>query len=289
VAGIVLVTGAAGAVGTRLVPALKEAGWRVRALVHRSAVPGADEQVAGGLEDDDALARASAGADAVLHLAARTHARRTRQYRELNVAGTERLLRAAAEAGVRRFVHVSSRAAAAGGGGYSQTKLEAEEAVERSPLEHVIVRLPEVVGAGSKEGVDDMLARAARGAPIPVVGRGEDVLCPVHVDDAVVVLVRALSAPAGRTYTIAGDCVSARKLAEECVRVVGSSSRIVPVPVPVVAAGGALARVLPLPLYPDQLARLRCAKPAPSPEAGPELGFDPRPLEAALREAVAAA
>jgi hypothetical protein len=46
---------------------------------------------------------------------------------------------------------------------------------------------------------------------------------------------------------------------------------------------GLVARVAPLPLYPDQLARLRAPRPAPSPEAAAELGFAPRPLEAGLR------
>jgi uncharacterized protein YbjT (DUF2867 family) len=97
-------------------------------------------------------------------------------------------------------------------------------------------------------------------------------------------LVNALAAPdaLGNTYTLAGECLTARELAEACIRVFGSRSRIVQVPEPLVAALSVAARVLPLPLYPDQLARLRAPKPEPSPDPE-ELGFRPRPLEDGLR------
>ncbi len=288
---IVFVTGAAGAIGARLLPALRAAGWRTRVLVHRREVEDADEQVRGDLADAASLRTGATGAAAVLHLAARTHARREGEYRAINVDGTARMLAAARDAGVDRFVHVSTRAISPQGGAYSRTKLEAEDLVRAAPVEHAIVRIPEVYGAGGREGVDDMLRRAARGSAIPVVGRGADVLCPVHVDDVTGPLVEALSAPAaaGRTYTLAGECHTAREVAEACASAYGARARTVGVPAPVVRLACAGARFLPLPLYPDQLARLRAEKPAPSPEAGSDLGFAPRPLAEGLRDAGAVA
>jgi 2-alkyl-3-oxoalkanoate reductase len=286
---VVLVTGASGAVGGRLVPALSEAGWRTRALVHTRPVPGSDEQVAGDLADEASLGAAATGAAAVLHLAARTHARSERDYLSANTEGTARLLAAARRAGVARFVHVSTRAVSPEGGAYSRSKLAAEALVRDAGIEHVILRLPEVYGAGSREGVDDMLARARRGAAIPVVGRGADRLCPVHVDDLSRPVIAALSTDAARnrTYTLAGECRSAREVALACAEAGGGRSRIVRVPAAAVAAASVAARFLPLPLYPDQLARLRAEKPAASAEAAADLGFAPRPLEAGLRAAVA--
>ena len=65
--------------------------------------------------------------------------------------------------------------------------------------------------------------------------------------------------------------------------VFSSPGRVRPVPVAAVAALGLLGRVLPLPVYPDQLARLRAAdKPEVSPEAEQELGFRTRPLAEGL-------
>jgi 2-alkyl-3-oxoalkanoate reductase len=282
----VLVTGASGGTGGRLIPALQARGWAVRALVHKTPVPGANETVPGDLVNGDGLERAVSGVDAIVHLAAITHARGGRAYRRVNVAGTDRLLKAARGAGVKRFLHASTRAISADGGAYSVSKRDAEQAVSASGLEHTIVRLPEVYGAGGREGVDDILARAKRGGRIAIVGDGSDQLCPVHVDDAIAALVEALeSEPArGKTYTLAGPCLSMREFAEACIEVFGSNSRIVGVPVALVVAGAALGRLVPLPLYPDQPARLRSAKPPLSEDAGPELGFRPRPLLDGLRQ-----
>jgi NADH dehydrogenase len=274
----VLVTGAAGGLGRALIPVLRSRDWRVRALVRRRQVEAADEQVAGDLADAAGLARAADGADAVLHLAARTHARRTAEYFEANVEGTRRLL----AAGVPRFVHVSSRAIGEGGGGYSDSKRASELLVEASGGEWVIVRLPEVYGAGSAEGVDRIIDGARRGGMIPIVGDGADEVSPVHVDDITAALAAALDAPAERTYTLAGEHMTTRSFAETCVVIFGGG-RIVRVPVAAVRVLGLAARLAPLPLYPDQLARLRAPRPALSPEAATELGFAPRPLEAGLR------
>jgi nucleoside-diphosphate-sugar epimerase len=247
--------------------------------------------VPGDLADAPSLRAGATGASAVLHLAAQTHARRERDYRAINVDGTAHMLQAAQVAGVERFVHVSTRAVSPDGGAYSRSKLEAEELVRSAPLEDVIVRLPEVYGAGGREGIDDMLRRARAGSPIPVVGRGTELLCPVHVDDVTGPLVAALSAPAaaGRTYTLAGDCHTAREVAEACARAHGGRSRIVGVPSALVVLACAGARILPLPVYPDQLARLKAEKSEPSPDAGDDLGFAPRPLEGGLRDAASPA
>lgn len=279
-----LVTGAAGLLGRRVLQLLSDDGRPTRALAHRREVEGAGEVVWGALEDPAALAEAARGVAAVLHLAARTHARRAADYRRANVDGTARLLAVAAESGVERFVHVSTRAVSARGGAYSVSKLDAEQLVRRAGLEHVIVRLPEVYGGGGHEGIDDMIARAKAGRAIPVVGRGRELLCPVHIDDAARALVGALSSPeaAARTYTLAGECLSQMEVARACATAFGGRSRIVSVPVPAVAAAAALGRFLPLPVYPDQLARLRADKPAASPEAAADLGFRPKDLSAGL-------
>jgi NADH dehydrogenase len=281
---VVLVTGAAGGVGGALLPVLRAQGWRVRCLVHRRPVPGADEIVAGDLADAASLHAAARGADAVLHLAARTHARRAGDYAEANVEGTRRLLDAARGAGAGRFVLVSTRAIDESGGAYSRSKRAAERLVEGSGLRWSVVRLPEVFGAGSREGVDDIIARARRGAPIPVVGRGSDVVCPLHVDDVTGPLAAALGAPAGSIYTLAGECLTVREFARACQRAFGRSIRIVGVPRPALRALSLAARVAPLPLVPDQLARLDAPKPHGTPEAEADLGFAPRPLAERLAQ-----
>ena len=279
----VLVTGASGRIGVRVLGALDARGLRTRALIHRRPAPGAAEQIRGNLRDPDSLRGAAEGADAVLHMAATTHARRQGRYREVNRDGTARLVEAARDAGALRFVHVSTRAIAPEGGAYGRSKLDAEGLVEASGLDHVIVRLPEVVGTGGTEGVDGVIDRARRGAPVPVVGDGGIKLCPIHVDDAVEAIANALIAPvAGRTFTLAGECVSEREFARACISAAGSGSRVVRIPVAALGAASFLARFAPIPLYPDQLARHRAPKPEASSDAGPDLGFSPLPLHAIL-------
>jgi NADH dehydrogenase len=282
----VLVTGASSAIGTRVVKRLRDRGHPVRCLVRSGAVTNADEVVRGDLRDGSTLDAAVAGADVVLHAAAVTHARRSRDYVETNVLGTQRLLEAAARHDVRRFVHVSTRAVSEAGGAYSVSKLRAEDVVEQAPVEHTIVRLSEMYGGAAGEGIDDIVSRARRGASIRVVGDGEDRMCPMHIDDAADALAGAVDAPAagGRTYTLGGTCMTTREFAETCARTFSTNSRVRPVAVAAVAVLAALGRVLPLPVYPDQLARLRAAdKPEVSPEAERELGFHTRPLPEGLR------
>jgi nucleoside-diphosphate-sugar epimerase len=186
---------------------------------------------------------------------------------------------------VRRFVHVSNRAVSETGGAYSRSKLLAERAVIDAPVEHTIVRLSEMYGGAGAEGIDQIVSRARRGATIPIVGAGGERVCPMHVDDAVAAIVGAVDAPVarGRTYTLGGECMSIREFAEGCARAFCTAARLRPVPVTAVAALGLLGWVLPLPIYPDQLARLRAEdKPQVSSEAERELGFRTRPLAEGL-------
>lgn len=281
----VLLTGGAGALGGSMATALQQRGWIVRALVHRRSVLDAAETVRGDVRSGD-LRPAVEEVDAVLHLAAVTHARRTGEYFSVNVTGTQRLVEAAQAAGVRRFVHVSTRAISPDGGAYSRSKLAAEEVVRSSRLEHTILRPAEVYGAGGNEGVDRIVAVAKRGGAVPVVGRGEDQICPIVLDDLVEPLATALASAdaAGKTYTLAGECLSVREFALACASVFGTRVRLVPIPALLLAGLAPLARALPLPFYPDQLARLQAPKAAASPDARDDLGFAPRPLEDGLRE-----
>jgi NADH dehydrogenase len=281
---LVLVTGAAGGVGSALVSELRQRGARVRALVHRREVAGADEIVRGDLTEPESLAPAIADVDAVVHLAAVTHARRARAYELVNVDGTRALVEASRAGGIPGFVHVSTRAASADGGAYARSKLEAEEIVKEVVPSAAVVRLPEVLTGAGREGIDSLFAAAARGVPMRVVGSGDDVVCPITLADAATALVGAVFADgvAGETFTLAGECVSVREFAVACRRHFGTKSRIVGVPVSVVHAAQLAARVLPLPLYPDQLARLRAPKPEPSQHLNERLGFRTRPLRETL-------
>ncbi len=252
---------------------------------------GADETVAGSLEDGSSLARAADGTEAVVHLAAVSHARSGRVYDRINHLGTRLLAAAAADAGCQRFVLAGSRIASSERGPYAHSKLRAEEAVRDAGVPFVIVRLPEVIGLGGRDGPDRIIARASSGLTIPIPGRGQHVICPAHVDDVLEPLAAALESDAapGRTYTLAGDCLSVRDFSDLCVEVFESTSRVRTLPMAALAALGTAARALPLPIDPDLGARLSTSGSVTTTEAEADLGFAPRGTRVALRAIAAGA
>jgi nucleoside-diphosphate-sugar epimerase len=277
---VVLVTGAAGKVGAATCKLLQANGWRVRALCHRRTPPVYDELADASLDTGAGLAAASNGVDAILHLAAITHARRSAMYRSVNADGTAELVEAARGAGVDRLVFVSTRAISPDGGAYSRSKAEAERIVSASGVPHAIVRLPEVYGAGGTEGVDGIIERAQSNRWIPLPAADVAQICPVYLDDVLPPLIRALETPKalGKTYTLAGECLSLRAFAQACIETFQSTSSIVAIPPSGIRALCALSRILPLPIYPDQLTRLLSEKPLRTAGADDDLDFTPRPL-----------
>lgn len=109
---LILVTGADGFVGRHLVSSLLAAGHQVRALdkVFRSPPENGAERITADILDKAIILAAMQGVDSVYHLAAITSLWMPEDdiYHTVNVEGTHRVLEAAIEAGVQRFVHCSS-------------------------------------------------------------------------------------------------------------------------------------------------------------------------------------
>lgn len=152
---IVAVTGATGFVGGHLVDGALAAGHQVQALARR---PQASREgvawVAGALDDGEALARLVDGADAVVHVAGAVNTDKA-GFVAANVEGTRAVLAAAAGAGLRRFVHVSSLSAREPAlSVYGWSKREGEKLVEASALDWTIVRPTGVYGPGDTELLD---------------------------------------------------------------------------------------------------------------------------------------
>ncbi len=283
-----LVTGATGEIGGALIERLTER-WEVRVLSRRSRLDGNGSMrwVRGDLADVDSLRRACEGAKTVLHMAAVTHSRSSDDYLRVNVDGTERLLRAAEAAGAGRFVHLSTRAIGATGGGYSHSKELAERQVKAAEVPWVILRPAEVYGGGGDPIL--ALAQTLRARPfVPILGDGSYRLSPVYVDDVVDSIVAALAcreAP-GRTYVLAGP--------EEMtyLELVGRLEEILDLPrrwrlhIPLAAARLAIraASLLGVGGYvPDQIPRLLLEKSSDNSAAVRDLGFAPRSLEEGLK------
>jgi nucleoside-diphosphate-sugar epimerase len=119
-------------------------------------------------------------ADAVIHVAGVITAHSAEAFERGNVGGTLAMLAAATAGGIRRFVHLSSLAAREPAISlYGASKARAEELVEGSGLDWVIVRPPAVYGPGDKETLE--LFRMARLGLVLLPPRGRVSL--LHVDD----------------------------------------------------------------------------------------------------------
>jgi len=263
----ILVTGAGGYVGRRLVRALAAAAdARVTALVHRAGAGGFDSSVrvaCADVTDHDALGRALSGQDVVVHLAAVTGKARRSEYFRVNTDGTATLVAAAASAGVGSIVFVSSIAARFADltrYRYGQSKREAEGIVRSSGLPCTIVRPTMIVGHGAP--VLAGLAKLACAPFVPVFGDGTARVQPVAVGDVVSALsdlARAVTALAGEEIDLGGpDVVTIEELLMRLRRLMGGKgSRVVHLPAqPAAWALGLLERPLLalLPLTAGQLA-----------------------------------
>lgn len=262
----VLVTGAAGFLGRRVVHALSRAGHEVRALArgdHPEAEPGVT-WVAADITDPDAIASAVAGMDAVVHCAARVATTGAwEEFAEANVRATLRLIRASVAAGVGRIVHISSlsvysvprdgitiaedsayESEAESRGHYSRSKLAADrlalhEARRGAPV--VVLRPGLLYGPGRRPA----LARqsfAAGGLKL-ILARRNYPLPMTHVDNVADAVVLALAVPdaVGKAFTIVDENIRQDEYTSLYRTAAGESWRPVYLPIPVVAAA---ARVL---------------------------------------------
>lgn len=192
----VIITGANGFLGSALAAHLaKRSDYHVIASVRRAdaPLPAGTEPLVAPFEQVDAWRAAMSGIDVVVHVAARVHLLQDDstdpllEYRRDNVAASVALAQAAADAGVRRFVFISSihvngretiderfdesmqpRIETP----YAQSKLEAEQELrsiaDRTGIELVIIRPPLVYGEGVAGNFARLLKLVASGMPIPL-------------------------------------------------------------------------------------------------------------------------
>ncbi len=169
----IAVTGGTGFVGSHFIDAAVDAGHPVRALTRKPQPPRhAVEWIEGSLADADSLRRLVSGCTSLAHIAGVINARDERGFERGNVEGTLAMLAAATAAGITRFVHVSSLAAREPKlSRYGASKARAEELVERSGLDWVIVRPPAVYGPGDKETLELFKMAKLRLMLLPPRGR----------------------------------------------------------------------------------------------------------------------
>jgi len=290
---IVLVTGASGFVGRATLAALRAAGLRVRALVRPgSARPPAladgVEAVAGDVTDAASVAAAARGCAAAVHLVGILRERGGATFEAVHVGGTRHVLAACRQAGLRRLVHLSALGVGRGvGTPYFRTKEAAEEAVRAGGLDWTVLR-PSVLHGPKGDFMVQMARMVARPGPVPLVGRGDQILQPLWVEDVgrAVAAAVARGAGAGRTVEMGGpDVLTLREFYTILSRVLrGRPKRLVPVPTALVRLGAwAAGRVLAdPPVTPDELTMLLAARPCDTGPMREAFGFEPAPFEPTL-------
>jgi nucleoside-diphosphate-sugar epimerase len=182
----ILVTGASSplAVGV-LRHLLLNSDWEFWCGRHRKEVPIVDPRLHVIDLDLETGSLPQTQFDLVVHFAGVTHASDEQQYWKINLEGTVRLAEAVRRNGCCRFVYISTRCATQVSGAYGESKLAAEQALQKLEWESLlIIRPAEIYGADSNEGIDRMLATARKWRVVPALfGHSKLVFAPMYVDD----------------------------------------------------------------------------------------------------------
>jgi nucleoside-diphosphate-sugar epimerase len=248
------ITGGAGFLGLHLARQLLASGHEVRTLdlapLDDAELEQSVEELRGDVRDLPAVARLVQDADVLVHAAAALPIQASREsIRSVNVGGTGVAFAAAAGAGVRRAVLISSTAVygvpkhhpiaeeapLVGVGHYGESKIDAEEVARdfgRRGLEVVIVRPKTFIGP-ERLGVFEILFDWIReGRRIPVLGNGSNRYQLLAVEDLVEATVSAAEQDvAGETFNVgATEFGTVRSDLEGLIAHAGSGSRLRPVP-----------------------------------------------------------
>lgn len=207
------------------------------------------------------------GVSVVVHAAGRAHvtdrslAAETEAFQRVNVQATRHLAQQAAQAGVRRFIFISSIKVngertgdlpftagdvPAPQGPYAQSKWDAERALqqicEHTGMEWVVVRPPLVYGPGLKGNLRSLARAVSRGWPLPLgsIDNRRSLIGLGNLADLVTQCVLHPDA-AGRAFLASdGDDMSSAELVRRLAHAIGQPARLMPVPRWILDAAGRL-------------------------------------------------
>jgi nucleoside-diphosphate-sugar epimerase len=260
-------TGSNGFVGSYLANALSKKGVGLL-KTSRTQINEKDHFYIAEVSGDTDWQIGLCGIEIVIHTAARAHIMKDEEadplseYRKVNVDGTLNLAKQAAEAGVRRFVFISSikvngeqtpssqsftaEDAPAPEGAYGISKMEAEQGLQalaaETGMEVVIIRPSLVYGPGVKGNFASMIKLVAKGLPLPL-GAVHNKRSFVALDNLVDLIITCIDHPgaANETFLVSdGEDLSTTQLLRGVAEAMGKPSRLIPVPAGLLQLGATL-------------------------------------------------
>ncbi len=252
---LILVTGAAGAIGSRLVRRLLQKGKKVRSLVLPGdplvrRISNAGCQIAfGDITRPETLASVFTGVHTVYHLAAVLLTEKEELFTKVNVEGTRHVVDVAANSGVKHFIYISSASVVyPRPTPYSLSKYRAEGLVlNNKKMKTTIVRPTLVYGQDGAEEFELFVKHLRKFPIVPMIGNGQAVKRPVHVDDLIGGLATIADNPISydKLYNLSGgEALSLREIAEIVLHFHEQKRFFLPIPVPICMALGKLLGAL---------------------------------------------
>lgn len=287
----VLITGATGYVGRRVVAILLAMGRPVRVLVHahttEEILPSGIEKIEGDIFDVVSLNRACDGVGSVIHLAAVVREKGPNTFMSVNLEGTINLLESASNMGVERFIFASTIGATSDTAiPYLNSRWMAEQEIINKGMLYTIVRFS--VGFGKGDEFFTILASQAKLFPlIPLAGTGANRFQPIAVDDVAKCLVVALNRDEfiGETVEAGGiKCYTYDQLVDLVARTLDVRISKLHIPLQVIKPiAWMMQRLMPRPpVTTEQIKMIAVDNVANGESVEKKFGFNPRPLEGNL-------
>ena len=256
----ILVTGGNGFVGKALCAELSLKGHSIRVVVRDKGTLNKNAEVV-PVQEIDGVTDWSAtvsNIDTIIHLAARVHimddnaTNPLMEFRKVNVEGTLNLAKQAANAGVKRFIFISSikvngehtetgkpfteNDAPNPQDAYGVSKFEAEQGLliiaQQTGMEVVIIRPPLVYGVGVKANFANLMRIVARGIPLPL-GAIYNKRSFVYLENLVNLILHCISHPAAANqifFVSDGRDLSTTELLRMCALAMGKKLVLIPIP-----------------------------------------------------------
>ena len=284
----VLVTGATGFLGRRVVAELLARHHQVRCLVHS---PGGERLLGGwdvdihygNIMDGDSISQAMYDVQSVVHLVGIIRARRGLSFDQVHRQGTANVAEAASAGGAREIIYVSALGATPNPAyPYLHSKYQSEIRIISSGIPYTILR-PSVIFGPGDEFLTALAGLVRLGPVVPVIGSGRNRLQPVSLDDVAHCIADSVgnSLVKGKTLSLGGPKrLSYNDLLDEVALAMGRSIRRVHIPVPlaqplIAVTQGLLPRA---PMTTGQLKMLGIRNVAEGRDIEESFGFTPKPL-----------